>query len=43
MRQDVVKEQCKGGKQTKISSFLNQQQNKHGLNNSKYVGYLKYF
>jgi hypothetical protein len=38
MRQDVVIEQYKRGTQTKISSFF-----KHGLNNTKYVGYLKCF
>jgi hypothetical protein len=43
MRQDVVKEQYKRGTQTKISSFLNEQQNKYGLNNTKYVGNLKCF
>jgi hypothetical protein len=37
MRQDVVKEQHKRGTQTKTSSFiLNQQQNKHGLKDTKY-------
>jgi hypothetical protein len=38
MRQDVVIEQYKRGTQTKISSYL-----KHGISNTKYVGYLKCF
>jgi hypothetical protein len=38
MRRDVINEQYKIGTQNKISSFF-----KHGLNNIKYVGYLKCF
>jgi hypothetical protein len=37
-QQDVVKEEYQRGTKTKISSFF-----KHGLNNTKYVGYLKCF
>jgi hypothetical protein len=38
VKQDVVKEQYKIGTQTKITSFF-----KHGLNITKYVGYVKCF
>jgi hypothetical protein len=38
MRQDVTKEQQESETQTKISPF-----SKRGLNNTKYVGYIKCF
>jgi hypothetical protein len=38
MRQDVAKEQHESETRTKISSF-----SKRGLNNTKYVGYIKCF
>jgi hypothetical protein len=38
-----VEARCNKRTVQKISSFLNEQQNRHGLNNPKYVGYLKYF